>query len=319
MRLNGLFNRCNHMHKYFTPTIALIIFSGLSSPSFSQPAGVPQTPGIKASVSVVGVNQFNTNLNSGGSFGWSFASASLGLINSVSPATTLGVSVRYESEFWNWNNMQAYSLGGKNPWSSILSPGISLLYSHKLESDWKLNLIPTIESAGEQGVEIGNSLTYGAIVNASKQLTPSLNLGLGTGVFRQIDTNRIFPFLVIDWKISDRWNLNNPFPGGPAGGAGLELSYAVTPQFKVSGGAAYRSYRFRLNNSSAYADGVGQNKYIPVFVKFSYAFDRTTLLDFYSIANVGGSVSAIDANGGTVLSTSYKTAPAIAINLVKRF
>jgi len=215
--------------------------------------------------------------------------------------------------------MQAYNLGGKNPWGTIQSPGVSFVYSHKFDSDWRLNLIPTIESTAEQGAELGNSLTYGGIVNASKQLSPTLNLGLGTGVFRQIDTNRIFPFIVNDWKITDRWNLNNPFPGGPAGGAGLELSYAVTPQFKISGGAAYRSYRFRLSNSSAYAGGVGQNKFIPIFARFSYAFDRTTLLDLYTIANVGGSVSAIDPNGNTVLSTNYKTAPAIALSLVKRF
>ncbi len=215
--------------------------------------------------------------------------------------------------------MQAYNLGGKNPWGTIQSPGVSFIYSHKFDSNWKLNLIPTIESNAEQGAELGNSLTYGTIVNASKQLSPTLNLGLGTGVFRQIDTNRIFPFVVIDWKITDRWNLNNPFPGGPAGGAGLELSYAVTPQFKISGGAAYRSYRFRLSNSSAYAGGVGQNKFVPIFARFSYAFDRTTLLDLYTIANVGGAVSAIDTSGNTVLSTNYKTAPAIALSLVKRF
>ena len=93
---------------------------------------------------------------------------------------------------------------------------------------------------------------------------------------------------MIDWKISDRWNLNNPFPGGPTGGAGLELTYSATTNFKVSGGAAYRSYRFRLNNSGPYAGGVGQNKFIPVFAKFCYAFDRTTILDLYTIANVGG-------------------------------
>ena len=316
---NGVLIVCESMHKSLVPLIAFTILSGFSLLSVAQPSGISQSPGIKASVSVVGINQFNTNLNSGGNFGWSHASASLGLVNNLSPVTTVGVSVRYESEFWNWGNMQAYNLGGKNPWTTILSPGVSFLYSHKLDSGWKLNAIPTIESTGEPGVELGNSLTYGAILNASKQLSPSLNLGLGTGVFRQIDTNRIFPFLVIDWKITDRWNLNNPFPGGPAGGAGLELSYAFTPQFKVSGGAAYRSYRFRLNNASAYAGGVGQNKFIPVFAKFSYAFDRTTILDFYTIANVGGSVSAIDTNGNTVLSTSYKTAPAIALNLVKRF
>ncbi len=307
------------MLRYLAQLATVILFSGVSSLTLAQPAGIAQSPGLKASVSVVGINQFNTNLNSGGGFGWSYASASLGLLNNVSPVTTVGVSLRYETEFWNWSNMQAYNLGGKNPWGTIQSPGVSFIYSHKFDSNWKLNLIPTIESNAEQGAELGNSLTYGTIVNASKQLSPTLNLGLGTGVFRQIDTNRIFPFVVIDWKITDRWNLNNPFPGGPAGGAGLELSYAVTPQFKISGGAAYRSYRFRLNNSSAYAGGVGQNKFVPIFARFSYAFDRTTLLDLYTIANIGGSVSAIDQSGNTVLTTNYKTAPAIALSLVKRF
>ncbi len=307
------------MLRYLAQLATVILFSGVSSLTLAQPAGIAQSPGLKASVSVVGINQFNTNLNSGGGFGWSYASASLGLLNNVSPVTTVGVSLRYETEFWNWSNMQAYNLGGKNPWGTIQSPGVSFIYSHKFDSNWKLNLIPTIESNAEQGAELGNSLTYGTIVNASKQLSPTLNLGLGTGVFRQIDTNRIFPFVVIDWKITDRWNLNNPFPGGPAGGAGLELSYAVIPQFKISGGAAYRSYRFRLSNSSAYAGGVGQNKFVPIFARFSYAFDRTTLLDLYTIANVGGAVSAIDTSGNTVLSTNYKTAPAIALSLVKRF
>jgi hypothetical protein len=301
------------------PLIALMIFLGTCSMTYAQAPRNGQSQGIKASVSVVGINQFNTNINSGGSFNWSYASASVSLINPISSVTTVGMTLRYESEFWNWNNMQSYSLAGKNPWSTLLSPGVSFIYSHKLDSDWKLNFVPTIESTGEQGVALNDSLTYGAIFNASKQLSPTLNLGIGTGIFRQIDTNRVFPFLVINWKITDRWNLNNPFPGGPAGGAGLELSYALTPQWKIWGGAAYRSYRFRLNHSSAYAGGVGQNKFIPVFAKFSYAIDRTTGLDFYTIANMGGSISATDVNGNTVLSTNYRTAPAIALQLMKRF
>lgn len=285
----------------------------------AQPSGAGQSDAIRASISIVGINQLNTDLKSSGSFGWSNASASLGLIKPVSSSTSVGISVRYDSEFWNWSNMQSYSTSGKNPWSTINSPALSMIYSHKLDSDWRLNIIPTLESSGEQGTSPSNSLTYGSIVNASKQLSPTLNLGLGTGVFRQIDTNRIFPFLVVDWKITDRWNLNNPFPGGPAGGAGLELTYAFTPSFKVSGGAAYRSYRFRLNNSGAYAGGVGQNRFVPIFAKFSYAFDRQTRLDLYTIANVGGALSATDDSGNKVFNTNYKTAPAIALNLVTRF
>jgi hypothetical protein len=296
-----------------------LLLIGLPLISQAQPSGPGQSDAIRASVSIVGINQFNTDLKTVGSFGWSNASASLGLIKPVSSNTSVGISVRYESEFWNWSNMQSYSASGKNPWSTINTPALSMVYSQKLDSEWRINLVPTVESSGEQGTSPNNSLTFGGILNASKQLSPTLNLGLGTGVFRQIDTNRIFPFLVIDWKITDRWNLNNPFPGGPAGGAGLELTYAATPNFKVSGGAAYRSYRFRLNDSSAYAGGVGQNRFIPIFAKFSYAFDRQTRLDLYTIANVGGALSATDSGGNQVFNTNYKTAPAIALNLVTRF
>ena len=296
-----------------------LLLAGLPLISQAQPGTVGQSDAIRASVSIVGINQLSTELKSSGSFGWSNASAALGLIKPVSSSTSVGISVRYESEFWSWSNMQSYSASGKNPWSTINTPALSMVYSHKLDSDWRLNLVPTVESSGEQGTSPSNSLTYGGIVNASKQLSPTLNLGLGTGVFRQIDTNRVFPFLVVDWKITDRWNLNNPFPGGPAGGAGLELTYAATPNFKVSGGAAYRSYRFRLNDSSPYAGGVGQNRFVPIFAKFSYAFDRQTRLDLYTIANVGGSLSATDGGGNTVFNTNYKTAPAIALNLVTRF
>lgn len=285
----------------------------------AQPNNFTQGDAIRASVSIVGIHQLNTDLKASGSFGRSNASASFGLIKPVSSNTSVGISVRYESEFWNWSNMQSYSASGKNPWSTINTPALSLVYSHKLDSDWRLNIAPTVESSGEQGTSLSNSLTFGGILNASKQLSPTLNLGLGTGVFRQIDTVRIFPYLVVDWKITDRWNLNNPFPGGPAGGAGLELTYAATPNFKVSGGAAYRSYRFRLNDSSAYAGGIGQNRFVPIFAKFSYAFDRQTRLDLYALANVGGALSATNSGGSTVLNTNYKTAPAIALNLVTRF
>ena len=296
-----------------------LLLIGLPLIGHAQPSSFAQSDAIRASVSIVGINQLNTDLKASGSFGRSNASASFGLIKPVSSSTTLGISVRYEREFWSWSNMQNYSASGKNPWSTIDTPALSMVYVHKLDSDWRLNIAPTVESSGEQGTSPNNSLTYGGILSASKQLSPTLNLGLGTGVFRQIDTNRIFPYLVVDWKITERWNLNNPFPGGPAGGAGLELTYAATPSFKVSGGAAYRSYRFRLNDSSPYAGGVGENRFVPIFAKFSYAFDRQTRLDLYAIANVGGALSATDGSGNKVFNTNYKTAPAIALNLVTRF
>ena len=96
---------------------------------------------------------------------------------------------------------------------------------------------------------------------------------MGAGVFRQIDKTKVFPYLLINWKITDRWAINNPLPAGPSGGAGLELSYALANKWRLSGGAAYRCYRFRLSESNYTPNGIGQNSFIPVFARLSYAID----------------------------------------------
>ena len=123
----------------------------------------------------------------------------------------------------------------------------------------------------------------------------------------------------MNWNITDRLRLSNPLPAGPSGGAGLELSYALSDQWTLAGGGAYRSYRFRLNDNSSVANGIGRNSFVPVFARLSYAFDKTTRLDFYAAATTAGKLSATDSEGTTQLSTNYRTGIAIAVPLSKRF
>ena len=44
--------------------------------------------------------------------------------------------------------------------------------------------------------------------------SPDLVFGVGAGVFRQIDETKVFPFLVVNWKITDRLRLGNPLQAG---------------------------------------------------------------------------------------------------------
>ena len=146
-----------------------------------------------------------------------------------------------------------------------------------------------------------------------------MTIGLGTGVFRQVDKTKVFPFLLINWKINEKWTLNNPLPAGPSGGAGLELSYALANKWSIAGGAAYRSYRFRLSNSNYTPNGIGQNSFIPVFTRLSYSIDRGTSADLYLAANVGGKLSVTNVNGATPYSTNYQTGLALAFSVTTRF
>ena len=280
---------------------------------------LPNNQDLVVGLGINAINQFNSDLSSGGNFSLQSGSAYLNILKPVSTSSTVALGIRYDSQFWKWSNMGGYGQNGQQPWKNVNSSIVSLGYSHRISPEWQLGLVPTIESSGEQGINFENSLTYGAVVSAAKVFSPSLRLGFGAGVFRQIDTTRVFPYLVIDWKITDRWSLNNPLPAGPAGGAGLELTYAVTPQLKISGGGTYRSYRFRLNDSGPYAGGVGQNSLFPVFAKLTYAFDKTSALDIYALMNLGGTVSASDTHRNDLFKTNYKPTPALAISFIKRF
>ena len=291
----------------------------LALPLHAQPNQISQDDSLIASAGLTGINQFQTNMNRGGSFSMVDGAAYLNLLKPVSQQTLVGLTIRYDYQNWSWKNLESYGLDGRSPWKSIDSSALGINFTHRITPEWQASIVPTIEYSGESGAKFSDSLTYGAILSASKRFSPDLRLGFGTGVFRQIDATKVFPYILVDWKITDRLNLNNPLPAGPAGGAGLELTYSVTPQFKLSAGGTYRSYRFRLNTNGPYADGVGQNTVFPLFARFTYAFDRSTALDLYGIVGVGGKISATGSSTGQEFNTAYKNAPAIALSFTKRF
>ena len=287
--------------------------------TFAQNFGPQNLPvgSVMTSLNVNAINQFNTNIKSGGSFNWQDANIHFNNRYQIDTNSSIGLNLRDGYQNWSWNNVSGY--GNKSPWKDIQSPGVGLSYFHKLDDGWSAGFAPIIDWVAENGVGTAGSATYGAIASATNKYSNNLTIGLGTGVFRQIDQNKVFPFLLINWKINDKWTLNNPLPAGPSGGAGLELSYAITNQWSVAGGAAYRTYRFRLNNSNYTPNGIGQNSFTPVFARLSYSIDRGSSADLYLAANLGGKLSVTNLSGATPYSANYQTGIAAALSVTTRF
>jgi len=275
-------------------------------------------PGQTAgSFSLTGINQFKTDMNEGGSFDWYEVNARLGANRQFSAQWGAGVFAEYNYQHWSWSNPVAF--GGEAPWEGISTPQLGFSVSYSPAPDWRVSVSPSVEWAAETGVGTSGSSTYGAVLLGTHTVSPNLTLGLGAGVFRQIDENRVFPFIAINWRITDKWTLSNPLPAGPAGGAGLELSYKVDDEWTVGAGGAYRSYRFRLNDNGPYAGGIGQNRMIPVFARLSYQFLPGTRLDLYGVVNTGGNVQAQSADGVQTWNSDYKTGVGLGLNVNHRF
>lgn len=277
-----------------------------------------QPPGqTTATLGAIGVSQLKANLDGGGKAGWNSLGANLNVAHQFSAALSGSVSAGYTAEDWRFDTPTAF--GAKAPWGRIDRPSLGLNISYATSADLAWFVAPQVQWAYESGASASDGLTYGAVFGATKVFSPVQVLGLGLGVFRQIDKTRVFPYLIVDWQIDDKWRLANPLQAGPAGGAGLELAYAVATGWELAAGAAYRDYRFRLDDGAAVPDGLGRNSGIPVFARLTRKFGPAARIDFYAGLVADGKLRMLDADGRAVREADFGTAPLLGITGSYRF
>jgi hypothetical protein len=280
-------------------------------------AATPQPGEVTAAAALSGIYQFDTDLDDGGDFRWAAGIASGSITRQITPRFSAGLALRYDYEDWKFSRPVAF--GGAAPWSHLNAPNISVSLGHAFDADLQIDISPLLGWAFESGAKTSEALTYGAILTATKVFSPSLMVGAGMGIVRQIDDTKVFPFVIVNWQIDDRWRLGNPFPAGPAGGAGLELTYAPDDRWEFAGGGARRSTRYRLDDTGSAPDGIGENRFFPLFARVSRNFGAQTKVDLYVGVALGGRLKLEDANGATFAKDDYSTAPLLGVTLSHRY
>ena len=140
-------------------------------------------------------------------------------------------------------------------------------------------------------------------------------IGLGAGVFYRLEKTRVFPSLIVSWKINDRLHLGNSYRLGPAGPAGLELSYKLDENWEVAAGGGLRSSRFRLDKNGSTPGGIGENRSWPVYARLSRKLGSALHLDLYGGAAFAGEIKLQDSSGHDINSVKYNTTPLVGFNL----
>ena len=74
-----------------------------------------------------------------------------------------------------------------------------------------------------------------------------------------------------------------------------------------------------MSQDGPVGNGIGQNNFVPVFLRVSYHADKRTQLDLYAAALTGGKLTVKNASGNDISNDSYKTAPALGLTLQTRF
>jgi hypothetical protein len=184
---------------------------------------------------------------------------------------------------------------------------------------WSYGVAPTVEWSRENGADWGDSLIYGAVFSATRVVDPDRRIGIGLGAFSQIEETRVFPLVLVDWRLSERWRLVNPLPSGPVGPAGLELDYRFDNGWNLGLGLAYRSIRFRLDEDGPVPGGVGEENGVPVFLRASTRFGAQSTFMAYAGAMVSGELELEDADGNGIDQQSFDPSALLGVLLSTRF
>lgn len=299
---------------HFQKEIFKIILSGLfvffvsTVPALAEEDGdYKQKKNI--SLTALAVHQFNANLDNGGDVSVSRYFVQVDLYRIF--------GVHYNLHDYSFSD-RALLMNGKTL-DKMHALGLDISLMFKLHEKWNLYLIPSIEFSGESGAEWSNSLIYGGIVAAVHKVNPDFSIGAGVGVFNRLEELRAFPMIVIDWKITEKLRLSNPFSGGPSGPAGLELSYEINDNWETGFGGAYRSFRYRLSDEGIVSKGIFQDRSVPVWGRLSWKNGPHVTIDFSAGAFVAGRMKIENEEGNDITEDNYDAAPFIALTVSVNF
>jgi hypothetical protein len=232
---------------------------------------------------------------------------------------SFGISGFINYDYIDYNFKGDEGFAGLDPWDKTHRLGVGVGFNWRFGEDWSFRLGPSVQFSREEGASWSDSDTYGVVLALSKQINEDLTLGIGGGFFTGLEEDRAFPMLMVRWQITENLLLSNPFRPGPTGPAGLELAYSWGQGWNAGIGGAYRSLRFRLNDSGIAPNGIGQNKGTLSWVRLSRQIGRKFSLDAWAGGFLWGEMSLENDRGHELKSDDYDPALLVALTLNTRF
>lgn len=253
-----------------------------------------------------------------GSFSVNRWFASMGVTYAWNRRNSIGVTVGGGSSKYDFDAMTG--IGGAAPWEEIEDTRISLVGRFGFGETGTLFLVPTARYNGENKSDTSEGRTYGLFAAAAWRLNDTLTIGPGIGVFSRLeDGTRVFPVLVIDWKLSERWKLATGGGLAASQGPGLTLSYQASKSWSLGLTSRYEKLEFRLVEDGTTPGGVGRDQSIPVVLSAAWEPNKTVKLAMFAGLEFAGKLKLKDASGDLISESSYDPAPIYGATFELRF
>jgi len=266
-----------------------------------------------------GLHQSETDLSdSEGAFAvdrWFF---SLGMDYGWSQRDSIGFSIGTGKSIYEFSDLSGF--GGGDPWGTVEDTQISVTWRFGFGDTGSFIIIPTARIDGEEDASSGDSSTYGLYVATAWRINETLTIGPGIGVFSRLeDSARFFPFLAIDWDITDRWSLSTGRGLAASQGPGLTLTYQLNDDWSLGFAGRYEDVEFRLDDEGPLAGGVGRDQSLPLIFMGTLEPSKKLRLSVFAGIELNGTLKLKDSMGDVVEESSYDPAPVFGASFNLRF
>lgn len=220
----------------------------------------------------------------------------------------------------------SYDFGGPEnkgvqaPWDKVEDQRLSMIGRFGFGETGSVIIIPSYRYNGEKDADSTEARTWSLLAGAAWRISQDLTIGPGIGVLSELeDSTRVFPILVIDWNISERWNLSTGRGLAASQGPGLTLSYQLNPAWSLGFSGRYEDVRFRLAETGPVPNGVGRNRALPLVVSATWSPTAKARLSLFAGAGFAGELELRNAEGMTLEKSGYDVAPMVGATFDCRF
>jgi hypothetical protein len=298
-------------------TIKKWLITGFGWLSLCATAAEGPPGGLRTSASLTPVYLASADIDDGGTYESRVLALNIGAMHPVSARTTVGIAFNYTYYENRFSDTNAFSVA--KPWDNVERMGLSVPVFIRSNTGWVYFLTPSVDFIHERDADWSDSLTYGAVLSASRYFGPKKRIGFGLGLFQQLEEVKVFPFPAVDWQLTDTLRVKNPLPAGPTGPAGLEINYRVNTNWELGIGSAYRRIRFRLTDNGPFPGGIGEENGVIVFLHAATQFGGDMSLDLYGGALLNGELHVEDSRGHNIARHDFDTAPLLGATLRIQF
>jgi len=270
----------------------------------ARPAG-PQPGDLLIDIGATGRFQFDADVDAGGEFSLNSYAFDLGLRAICTDEFSIGLNVGYTVDDYDFGG--SAGIGAIDPWDDIHTLEVRLDFTCRLNDDWTLFAGPIAVFARESGAEFDESDSYGGFFGASYRASSEVTVGAGLGVMDRLedDDPRIFPIIILDWRLTPEWRLTST---SEAMMAGIEAVCTLDETMEAGLGVGYAFSRFRLDDRDIAPDGIGENTALVVQARFSIFPDPDFRISAVAGVFFDGELEIEDEDGMRLFKDDYDPA-----------